>query len=80
MIVSGNDVYANYGFVGNPWVDTNVLHRNPAKQQAAYDWQAKVAENHAQQMRRLSDLRRARTDVASVIVIILRWESYMDYT
>ena len=43
---AGNDVYGNCGYVGNPWVDTQVLHRNPAKQQAAYAWQAQLAESH----------------------------------
>ena len=42
---AGNDVYGNHGFVGNPWVDTNVLHRNPAKQRAAYEWQADWLRN-----------------------------------
>ena len=65
---AGNDVYGNHGFVGNPWVDTNVLHRNPAKQRAAYEWQAELAQKHAQQMRRLADLRQ-RKDVAALIVI-----------
>ena len=65
---AGNDVYGNYGYVGNPWVDTQVLHRNPAKQQAAYAWQAEMAESHTQQMRRLADLRQ-RKDVAALIVI-----------
>ena len=65
---AGNDVYGNYGYVGNPWVDTQVLHRNPAKQQAAYAWQAELAESHTQQMRRLADLRQ-RKDVAALIVI-----------
>ena len=65
---AGNDVYGNYGYVGNPWVDTQVLHRNPAKQQAAYAWQAQLAESHTQQMRRLADLRQ-RKDVAALIVI-----------
>ena len=65
---AGNDVYGNHGFVGNPWVDTNVLHRNPAKQRAAYEWQAELAQKHAQQMRRLADLRQ-RKDVAALIVV-----------
>ena len=65
---AGNDVYGNHGFVGNPWVDTNVLHRNPAKQRAAYEWQAELARNHAQQLRRLADLRQ-RKDVAAIVVV-----------
>lgn len=64
---AGNDVYGNHGFVGNPWVDANVLHRNPAKQHAAYEWQAELAQKHAQQMRRLADLRQ-RKDVADMVV------------
>ena len=64
---AGNDIYGNHGFVGNPWVDTNVLRRNPTRQRAAYEWQAELAQKHAQQMRRLADLRQ-RQDVAAIVV------------
>ena len=42
---AGNDVWGKHGFVGNTWIDSRSVHRNPAVARAASEWQVSWLES-----------------------------------
>ena len=65
---AGNDVWGKHGFVGNTWIDSRSVHRNPAVQRAASEWQDELARKHFAQLDRLANFLQ-RPDVGAISII-----------
>ena len=65
---AGNDVWGKHGFVGNTWIDSRSVRRNPAVQRAASEWQDELARKHFAQLERMASFL-TRPDVGAISII-----------
>ena len=65
---AGNDVWGKHGFVGNTWIDSRSVRRNPAVQRAASEWQDELARRHFAQLERMANFL-TRPDVGAISII-----------
>ena len=65
---AGNDVWGKHGFVGNTWIDSRSVRRNPAVRRAASEWQDELARKHFAQLERMASFL-TRPDVGAISII-----------